>query len=145
MFANVVAHSRRCRFRAYLGVKYLVFYVQCSMYGYRRFQAFSTVTAADRKWPSGLALRVSKCRNQLGNPRTVAIHRENTSLTPGTVAENFRFAVEMFGIDWANLKQRRSIDRHVRLTGNALGHHFRSTFANVEDGWLKLAGPVPGS
>jgi len=59
-----------------------------------RLQAFSSVAAADRKWPSGPVPHVSNGRNVLGYPRIVAIHRENTSATPGTVAEKnyFRFA-----------------------------------------------------
>jgi len=57
------------------------------------FHAFSTVASADRTWSSGAVPNVRNGRNRLGQPRPVAIHRQNTSATLGTALEHhFRFA-----------------------------------------------------
>jgi len=53
-----------------------------------RFQSFSSVAAADRKRPFGPVTRVSNGRNQLGYPRTGAIHRDSTSATPESALES---------------------------------------------------------
>jgi len=83
--------------------------------------------------------RMSNGQNRVGYTRMVSIHRENMSVTPGSIAEKTTSGLlpprwKLVGIDWANLKQWRSVEKthspHQELLYNFL---FRSTTANVED------------
>jgi len=64
-----------------------------------RFIAFATVAAADWMSPSGSSPMCTTF--EIGHLKTVTVHRENTSATPETVAQNyFPFAVAMMKMVW---------------------------------------------
>jgi len=81
-----------------------------------RFQAFSTVASADRKWLSGVVPDMRYGRNRLRQPRpvAVAIRRQITSATSGTALEHhFRFAAATMEYGRNRLNQPRIV--RIRL------------------------------
>jgi len=74
------------------------------------FQAFSTVAAAYKKWPSGPIPCASNGRCRLGYLCTVTIYWESTFGTPGTYSENyFQFAVATVENSGSSLIQPQAI------------------------------------
>ena len=61
-------------------------------------------------------------KNQLGHPQRVAILRENTSATPGTVLVNCFSTVEKQSEWTAGYNKSQSIEKHVRESQSQISH-----------------------